>query len=139
MANPWNGSYVASSGNLFGNFQANLNAEVNGRVQVCRLYETTDDPSIRDAFQYKVARDTMYQNRRMTVLQAAWPGDDAAAPRCPAVRHAAGFECPPAVSAASSSRPWPRSPKKQRLQLAFLRCRARGPDPLRPFLSLSPT
>lgn len=69
MGNPWTGGYITNSGNLFGNFQANLNAEVNGRIQVCRLYEMTDDPGIRDTFQYMIARDTMHQNQWMAALE----------------------------------------------------------------------
>ena len=69
MGNPWTGGYVTNSGNLFANFQANLNAEVNGRLQVCRLYEMTDDPGIRDTFQYMIARDTMHQNQWMAALE----------------------------------------------------------------------
>ena len=69
MGNPWTGGYITNSGNLFGNFQANLNAEVNGRIQVCRLYEMTDDPGIRDTFQYMIARDTMHQNQWLAALE----------------------------------------------------------------------
>ena len=38
MGNPWQGSYVTASGNLLADFTSNANAEMQGRVQVSRLY-----------------------------------------------------------------------------------------------------
>lgn len=69
MGNPWTGGYITNSGNMFSDFHANLNAEVNGRVQVCRLYEMTDDPGIRDTFAYMIARDTMHQNQWLAAIE----------------------------------------------------------------------
>src|SRR5690606_41385832 len=46
--NPWQGSYITASGNLLADFQANANAEMQGRVQVARLYHMTDDHGVRD-------------------------------------------------------------------------------------------
>ena len=68
VGNPWNGGYVTASGNMMADFHANLNAEVNGRLQVCRLYEMTDDPGIRDTFAYMIARDTMHQNQWIAAI-----------------------------------------------------------------------
>lgn len=45
---PWNGRYVTASGNLLADFRYNLTAESMGRLQVCRLYEQTTDPGVRD-------------------------------------------------------------------------------------------
>jgi Mn-containing catalase len=61
--NPWMGSYITSSGNLLADFQANANAEMQGRVQVARLYHMTDDHGVRDLLAFLLARDTMHQNQ----------------------------------------------------------------------------
>ncbi|MGD6978667.1 MULTISPECIES: manganese catalase family protein [Citricoccus] len=63
MGNPWSGSYVTASGNLLADMTANLNAEMQGRVQVARLYHMTDDPGIRELLSFLLARDTMHQNQ----------------------------------------------------------------------------
>jgi Mn-containing catalase len=62
MGNPWQGSYLTASGNLLADFQANANAEMQGRVQVARLYHMTDDHGVRDLLSFLLARDTMHQN-----------------------------------------------------------------------------
>ncbi len=69
VGNPWSGAYITASGNMFADFNSNLNAEVQGRLQVCRLYEMTDDPGIRDTFAYMIARDTMHQNQWMAAIE----------------------------------------------------------------------
>lgn len=61
--NPWQGSYITASGNLLADFTANANAEMQGRVQVARLYHMTDDHGIRDLLAFLLARDTMHQNQ----------------------------------------------------------------------------
>lgn len=63
MGNPWQGSYVTASGNLLADFTANANAEMQGRLQVARLYHMTDDHGIRDMLSFLLARDTMHQNQ----------------------------------------------------------------------------
>ncbi|MBN9200241.1 MAG: manganese catalase family protein, partial [Microbacterium chocolatum] len=45
--NPWQGSYITASGNLLADFTANANAEMQGRIQVARLYHMTDDHGVR--------------------------------------------------------------------------------------------
>lgn len=60
--NPWQGSYVTASGNLLADFQANANAEMQGRLQVARLYHMTDDDGVRELLSFLLARDTMHQN-----------------------------------------------------------------------------
>lgn len=60
--NPWQGSYLTGSGNLLADFQANANAEMQGRVQAARLYHMTDDHGVRDLLSFLIARDTMHQN-----------------------------------------------------------------------------
>ena len=45
--NPWSAGYVTASGNLMADFHSNANAEMQGRVQVARLYHMTDDHGVR--------------------------------------------------------------------------------------------
>jgi Mn-containing catalase len=61
--NPWQGSYITASGNLLADFTANANAEMQGRLQVARLYHMTDDHGVRDLLSFLLARDTMHQNQ----------------------------------------------------------------------------
>lgn len=63
MGNPWMGSYITASGNLLADFTSNANAEMQGRVQVARLYHMTDDKGVRDLLSFLLARDTMHQNQ----------------------------------------------------------------------------
>jgi Mn-containing catalase len=42
--NPWQGSYITASGNLLADFTANANAEMQGRLQVARLYRRPRGP-----------------------------------------------------------------------------------------------
>lgn len=60
---PWTARYIISSGNLLADFRANLNAESQGRLQVVRLYEMTDDPGVRDMLSFLIARDSYHQNQ----------------------------------------------------------------------------
>jgi Mn-containing catalase len=61
--NRWTADYIIASGNLLADFRANLNAESQGRLQVVRLYEQTNDPGVRDMLSWLIARDTMHQNQ----------------------------------------------------------------------------
>ncbi len=67
--NPWQGSYVTASGNLLADFTANANAEMQGRVQVARLYHMTDDHGVREMLSFLLARDTMHQNQWTRAIQ----------------------------------------------------------------------
>ena len=71
--NPWQGSYITASGNLLADFTANANAEMQGRIQVARLYNMTDDHGVRDLLSFLLARDTMHQNQWMAVLEELGP------------------------------------------------------------------
>ncbi|HEV7957551.1 MAG: manganese catalase [Microbacteriaceae bacterium] len=64
--NPWQGSYLTASGNMLADFTANANAEMQGRLQVARLYHMTDDHGVRDLLSFLLARDTMHQNQWIT-------------------------------------------------------------------------
>lgn len=63
MGNPWSGSYVTASGNLLADMTSNINAEMQGRLQVARLYHMTDDRGVKDMLGFLLARDTMHQNQ----------------------------------------------------------------------------
>jgi Mn-containing catalase len=66
---PWTARYMVASGNLMADFRANLTAESQGRLQVCRLYEMTDDAGVRDMLSFLIARDTMHQNQWIAALK----------------------------------------------------------------------
>ena len=66
---PWNSRYTISSGNLLADFRANLNAESQGRLQVVRLYEISDDPGVKDTLSFLIARDTGHQNQWYAVIR----------------------------------------------------------------------
>ena len=60
---PWNAGYIIASGNLLADIRANINAESQGRLQVARLYEMTEDQGVRDMLSFLLARDSMHQNQ----------------------------------------------------------------------------
>jgi len=68
MGNPWSAGYITASGNLLADFTANANAEMQGRLQVARLYHMTDDHGVRDLLGFLLARDTMHQNQWMAAV-----------------------------------------------------------------------
>ena len=68
MGNPWTAAYVTASGNLLADFSANANAEMQGRLQVARLYHMTDDAGVRDLLAFLLARDTMHQNQWLAAV-----------------------------------------------------------------------
>ncbi|MED4591156.1 manganese catalase family protein [Priestia flexa] len=69
MGNKWNAGYIAASGNLLADFRANLNAESQGRLQVVRLYESTNDRGVKDMLSWLIARDTMHQNQWIAAIK----------------------------------------------------------------------
>jgi len=69
VGNKWNSGYVIASGNLLADFRANLNAESQGRLQVCRLYEMTNDRGVKDMLSWLIARDTMHQNQWIAAIR----------------------------------------------------------------------
>jgi Mn-containing catalase len=69
MGNPWMASYITASGNLMADFHANANAEMQGRVQVARLYHMTDDHGVRDLLGFLLARDTVHQNQWLAAIE----------------------------------------------------------------------
>ncbi|WP_067727735.1 manganese catalase family protein [Oceanobacillus damuensis] len=61
--NRWTANYIIASGNLLADFRMNLTAESQGRLQVARLYEMTNDRGVKDMLSWLLARDTMHQNQ----------------------------------------------------------------------------
>ncbi|MFS0728232.1 manganese catalase family protein [Paenibacillus sp. 1P07SE] len=66
---PWNAKYTIASGNLLADFRHNLAAESQGRLQVARLYEQTNDRGVKDMLSWLLARDTMHQNQWIAAIK----------------------------------------------------------------------
>jgi Mn-containing catalase len=66
---PWTAKYTVASGNLLADFRFNVTAESQGRLQVARLYNLTDDTGVRDMLAFMLARDTMHQNQWLAAIQ----------------------------------------------------------------------
>jgi Mn-containing catalase len=69
QGNPWNANYIVSSGNLLADMRFNVTAESQGRLQVARLYQLTQDRGVRDMFSFLLARDTMHQNQWLAAIE----------------------------------------------------------------------
>ncbi|SHT00413.1 manganese catalase [Mycobacteroides abscessus subsp. abscessus] len=69
VGNRWTADYIIASGNLLADFRANLNAESQGRLQVVRLYEMTNDRGVKDMLSWLIARDTMHQNQWIAAIK----------------------------------------------------------------------
>jgi Mn-containing catalase len=67
--NRWSAAYIVASGNLLSDFRFNVAAESQGRQQVARLYQLTDDPGVRDMLSFLLARDTMHQNQWLAAIE----------------------------------------------------------------------
>ncbi len=67
--NAWNSGYVVASGNLLADMRFNVTAESQGRLQVARLYQLTEDTGVRDMFSFLLARDTMHQNQWLAAIE----------------------------------------------------------------------
>jgi Mn-containing catalase len=65
---PWNAKYTIASGNLLADFRFNVTAESQGRLQVSRLYNMTQDKGVRDMLAFMIARDTMHQNQWLAAI-----------------------------------------------------------------------
>jgi Mn-containing catalase len=59
--NPWLGSYVYNSGNLVLDLLYNLMLESTGRLQKCRIYEMSDNKTLRATVSYLIARDAAHE------------------------------------------------------------------------------
>jgi Mn-containing catalase len=59
--NPWSGSYVYASGNLVLDLLYNLMLESTGRLQKCRIYEMSDNKTLRSTVSFLIARDHAHE------------------------------------------------------------------------------
>jgi len=66
---PWNARYIIASGNLLADFRYNVTAESQGRLQVTRLYQLTEDKGVRDMLSFLIARDSMHQNQWLAAIE----------------------------------------------------------------------
>jgi len=66
---PWTSRYTVASGNLLADFRFNVTAESQGRLQVSRLYQMTEDKGVRDMLSFLLARDTMHQNQWLAAIK----------------------------------------------------------------------
>ena len=69
VGNRWTAAYIIASGNLLADFRMNVTAESQGRLQVARLYNMTEDKGIRDMLAFLLARDTMHQNQWLAAIE----------------------------------------------------------------------
>jgi len=66
---PWSGAFVTASGNLLADFHLNATAEMQGRLQVARLFHMTDDPGVKDMLRFLVTRDHMHQMQWLAAIE----------------------------------------------------------------------
>ena len=66
---PWSGAYVTASGNLMADFHLNVTAEMQGRLQVARLFHMTDDRGMKDLIRFLVTRDHMHQMQWLSAIE----------------------------------------------------------------------
>ncbi|HEX2532660.1 MAG TPA: manganese catalase family protein [Chitinophagaceae bacterium] len=59
--NPWNGSWVHSHGNLVLDLMDNLVLEATGRLQKCRIYQMSDNKTLRATVSFLIVRDQAHQ------------------------------------------------------------------------------
>lgn len=59
--NPWSGSYVHNHGNLVLDLMDNLVLEATGRVQKCRIYQMSDNKTLRATISFLIVRDEAHQ------------------------------------------------------------------------------
>ena len=59
--NPWSGSYVHSHGNLVLDLMDNLVLEATGRLQKCRIYQMSENKTLRATVSFLIVRDEAHQ------------------------------------------------------------------------------
>ncbi|MGZ5190895.1 MAG: manganese catalase family protein, partial [Flavisolibacter sp.] len=59
--NPWSGSYVHSHGNLVLDLMDNLVLESTGRLQKCRIYQMSENKTLRATVAFLIVRDEAHQ------------------------------------------------------------------------------
>ncbi len=66
---PWSGAFVTSSGNLMADFHLNATAEMQGRLQVARLFHMTDDQGVKQMIRFLLTRDHMHQMQWLSAIE----------------------------------------------------------------------
>jgi Mn-containing catalase len=66
---PWSGAFITASGNLMADFHLNATAEMQGRLQVARLFHMTDDPGVKDLMRFLLTRDHMHQMQWLAAIE----------------------------------------------------------------------
>ncbi|WP_030491301.1 manganese catalase family protein [Micromonospora chokoriensis] len=66
---PWSGAFITASGNLLADFQLNVTAEAQGRLQIARLFQMTDDPGVKQLLRFLLARDAVHQNMWLAAIE----------------------------------------------------------------------
>ena len=61
VGNPWSGSYVHCNGNLVLDLMDNLVLEATGRLQKCRIYQMSDNKTLRATVAFLIVRDEAHQ------------------------------------------------------------------------------
>ena len=59
--NPWSGSYVHNHGNLVLDLMDNLVVEATGRLQKCRIYQMSENKTLRATVSFLIVRDEAHQ------------------------------------------------------------------------------
>ncbi len=59
--NPWSGSYVHNHGNLVLDLMDNLVLEATGRIQKCRIYQMSENKTLRSTIAFLIVRDEAHQ------------------------------------------------------------------------------
>jgi Mn-containing catalase len=67
--NPWSGSYVHSHGNLVLDLMDNLVVEATGRLQKCRIYQMSENKTLRATVAFLIVRDEAHQNAFAKALE----------------------------------------------------------------------
>jgi Mn-containing catalase len=68
--NPWQGSYVHSHGNLVLDLMDNLVLEATGRLQKCRIYQMSENKTLRATVSYLIVRDEAHQSAFAKALES---------------------------------------------------------------------
>lgn len=73
--NPWSGSYVHANGNLVLDLLDNLVLESTGRLQKCRIYQMSENKTLRATVAFLIARDEAHEMafaRALETLGVDW-------------------------------------------------------------------
>ncbi|GAA5512180.1 putative manganese catalase [Deinococcus carri] len=67
--NPFDGSWVVSTGNLAADLYANAEGEMLNQVALSRLFSMTDDPGMKEMLRFLISRDAMHQQQWLAVIE----------------------------------------------------------------------